>query len=80
MAADKKNDRLICLFLLGMILFNYPILSLLNRPAMVFGIPLLYFYIFFIWAVWIFFVGIITASGTDYRQIRNEVQQPGTDA
>ena len=32
-------------------LFNYPILALFNLPATVFGIPVLYAWIFFAWAV-----------------------------
>jgi hypothetical protein len=45
-----KSRRLIGLFLLGWILFNYPILSLFNLPASVCGIPLLFAYIFAAWA------------------------------
>jgi uncharacterized membrane protein len=37
------------LFLLGCVLFNYPLLVLFNRPADVFGVPLLYAYLFLAW-------------------------------
>ena len=37
-----KNKRLVSLFLLGCLLFNYPILSIFNLPETVLGIPLLY--------------------------------------
>jgi hypothetical protein len=43
-------QRLIALFLLGWVLFNFPLLSLFNRPATLFGIPILYIYIFAAWA------------------------------
>ncbi len=43
-------QRLIALFLLGLALFNFPLLSLFNRPATLFGIPVLYVYIFTAWA------------------------------
>lgn len=46
-----KNQRLVALFLLGCLLFNYPLLSLFNTPAEIFGIPLLYAYIFAAWAL-----------------------------
>jgi hypothetical protein len=46
-----KSRRLAGIFLLGWILFNYPIISLFNLPAFWGGIPLLYAYVFFIWAV-----------------------------
>jgi hypothetical protein len=40
---------LIAVFILGGVLFNYPILSLFNAPAILFGIPVLYVYIFLAW-------------------------------
>ena len=45
------NQRLIALFLLGWVLFNFPMLSLFNQPATLFGIPTLYVYIFAAWAL-----------------------------
>jgi len=45
-----KGQRLVVLFLLGALLFNYPLLALFNRAAEVFGIPVLYAYIFLSWA------------------------------
>ncbi|MDF3010652.1 MAG: hypothetical protein K0S03_1448 [Burkholderiales bacterium] len=48
---EAKGQRLIGLCLLGFVLFNYPILALFNLPATVFGIPVLYAWIFFAWAV-----------------------------
>ncbi len=46
-----KSQRLIVVFLLGVLLFNYPLLALFNRTANVAGIPVLYLYIFGAWAV-----------------------------
>jgi hypothetical protein len=52
MAQPKARDqRLIALFVLGCVLFNYPILSLFNVAADVMGVPVLYAYIFAAWAV-----------------------------
>jgi len=48
---DRKAQRLVALSLFGLLLFNYPILALFNRPVMLFGIPLLYVHIFAAWAV-----------------------------
>ena len=45
------SERLIFLFLLGMLLFNPPLLSIFDRPAVVIGIPLLYLYLFAAWGV-----------------------------
>jgi hypothetical protein len=44
------HQRLIAVFILGAVLFNYPILSLFNQAGSLFGIPLLYVYIFAAWA------------------------------
>jgi hypothetical protein len=57
-----RNKRLIALFLLGYILLNNPILSLFNRPRLVFGIPLLFFYIFGVWILLIALVVMIVSS------------------
>ena len=57
-----KNRRLISLFLLGCLLFNYPILSIFDLPKMILGIPLLYLYILCSWALLILLVGLITSK------------------
>lgn len=44
------GERLVAVFLCGFVLFNYPVLSLFDRGAAVFGIPLLYAYVFVAWA------------------------------
>ena len=48
-----KSQRLVALFLLGGLLFNYPLLAVFNIAAEPFGIPALYAYIFFSWALMI---------------------------
>jgi hypothetical protein len=45
----KKHQRLLALFLLFLMLFNYPVISIVNRPVLVGGIPLLYLYLFIAW-------------------------------
>lgn len=47
---DVTAEWLVAAFLLGVVLFNYPILSLFNRDASIGGIPLLYVFIFVAWA------------------------------
>lgn len=44
-----KGQRLVALCMLGVLLFNYPLLALFNVAATVFGIPVLYAYIFSAW-------------------------------
>ena len=38
---EAKGQRLIALFILGCLLFNYPVLSLFNVAAEAFGVPVL---------------------------------------
>ena len=45
------GDRLIAAFLVGCVLFNYPLLSVFDRNTDVFEVPLLYFYVFAAWAL-----------------------------
>ena len=44
-----REQRLVVLFLLGCLLFNYPLLALFNVRAAVFGVPVLYAYLFSAW-------------------------------
>ena len=68
-----KNKRLASLCILGWAVFNYPLLSLMNREEFVFGIPLLYLFLFLGWAVLILLMACITffqprASIPDYNE------------
>jgi len=65
---NKLNKRLVALFLLGCVLFNYPILSLFNFKILIFGLPLLLVYIFGIWGL---LIGL-TALATRFRSNENK--------
>ncbi len=45
-----NRERMVALFLLGVLAFNAPLLLLFNIDAYVFGIPLFYVYLFAAWA------------------------------
>ena len=47
------GPRLLALFLGGCLLFGYPILGLVSRSASLAGIPVLYVYLFVVWALFI---------------------------
>ena len=64
---NKKSKRLVALFLFGFVLLNYPILSLLNLDIFIFGLPLLYIYIFGVWALLI----LLSAWVTRRRSMEN---------
>ena len=54
-----KGQRLVALFLLGCLLFNYPLFSLFAGAANLMGVPLLYVYIFFAWALLIALMAVV---------------------
>ncbi len=54
-----RGQRLAALFLLGCLLFNYPLLQLFARDGAVFGMPLLYCYVFGAWATLIGLMALV---------------------
>ena len=60
-----KGQRLAALFLLGCLLFNYPLLSLFASPGHILGIPLLYAYVFLAWALFIGLMALIVEKRND---------------
>jgi len=62
--ARLKEQRLVALFMLGCVLFNYPFLAIFNVPAAVLGIPVLYAYIFVAWALLIALMALAVEQGS----------------
>ncbi|HSE09992.1 MAG TPA: hypothetical protein VLB29_15110 [Nocardioidaceae bacterium] len=58
MSEQQTRTRLVALALLAFALFNYPVLSLFDRDALVLGLPLLWLYVFVSWGVLIVLVGL----------------------
>ena len=46
-----RGQRLIAIFLVGCLFFNYPLLSLFSTNSMLWGIPILYIYAFTSWLI-----------------------------
>jgi hypothetical protein len=57
--SEAKGQRLVALFILGCLLFNYPVLSLFNVAAVVFGVPVLYAYIFAAWGLLVALMALV---------------------
>ena len=55
-----KSRRLVGLFLLGFVLFNYPIFSLFSIETELLGIPILYLYCFSAWLLVIVLIRYVT--------------------
>ena len=69
---NKKSKRLVALFLFGFVFLNYPILSLLNINISVFGLPLLYIYIFGVWGLLIFLSALAVGRSGEKTNNSNE--------
>jgi len=54
-----KGPRLAALFLLGVLLLNFPFLHLVDRPVVFLGVPLLYAYVFAVWALLIGLMALV---------------------
>jgi hypothetical protein len=48
--------RIVAVFLLGCLVFGYPLLALFNVPAAARGVPVLYLYLFGAWAALILLI------------------------
>jgi hypothetical protein len=60
-----KGQRLVALFLLGFLLLNYPLLNLFAGTGLVLGIPVLYAYVFAVWALLIGLMALVIEKRDD---------------
>ncbi|GMQ75362.1 MAG: hypothetical protein BMS9Abin01_0610 [Gammaproteobacteria bacterium] len=58
--AGKRNERLVALVLVGGLALNYPLLYVFSDARLLFGIPVLYLYLFAVWAIFIALAALIT--------------------
>ena len=59
MSEEKKSQRFVALCMLGMVLFNFPVLALFNVGGTLLGVPVLYAYIFMAWAALIALMALV---------------------
>lgn len=60
---ESKGQHFMALCMLGMVLFNYPILALFNVSGSLFGVPVLYAYLFIAWAALVALMAYVAESG-----------------
>ena len=63
MNGNAISQRLVALFLFGLLAFGYPLLSLFSQPRLLFGVPLLYLYLFGTWLLIIICAGWLLERG-----------------
>lgn len=59
MRKGLAGQRLVAVFIAGLLLLNYPLLSLFDRPLTAFGLPALHLYLFSVWAGLVLIVALI---------------------
>jgi hypothetical protein len=56
---EAKGQRFVALCMLGMVMFNFPMLALFNVSGTLLGVPVLYAYIFIAWAMLIGLMALV---------------------
>jgi hypothetical protein len=56
---DRVRQRPIAVFLLGCLLFTWPVLALFNLPAWIASVPVLFAYLFAAWAALILLIRLV---------------------
>jgi multisubunit Na+/H+ antiporter MnhE subunit len=57
--AKRRGERLVGLLVAGAVLLNFPLLSVFSVKRLIFGIPLLYVYLFSVWVLLIVVMALI---------------------
>jgi hypothetical protein len=60
-----KGQRLVALFLLGVLLLNYPLLNLFAGSGRLLGVPVLYAYVFAVWVLLIALMALVVEKRGD---------------
>jgi hypothetical protein len=74
------SERLIGLFLFGLLLFSPPLIGVFDKARLVGGIPVLYLYLFIAWATLIGLTVFIVERPQGDDDLAEDEQAPGPDA
>lgn len=55
---NRQSQRLVALFLLGCLMFNYPLMYVFSVDGRILGIPILFAYLFTAWAALIALIAL----------------------
>lgn len=62
MKERNTRQKLLALAITTAVLLNIPVMETVNKRVLLFGIPLLYFYIFLVWLIFIFILYRLTRN------------------
>ena len=74
-AQSRRRELLIALFLLAVLLLTPPLLIVFNQATRLFGVPLLYLYLFVVWAVLI----ALVALAVERRDVADALDDPDSE-
>jgi hypothetical protein len=79
MRRGLTTQRLLALFAAGVLLFNFPLLRIFDRDALLFGLPLLPAALFIAWAVLIVVLAWLLEGGRGDEDPDDAGAGPGAD-
>ncbi|MBF0272901.1 MAG: hypothetical protein HQL98_12670 [Magnetococcales bacterium] len=59
----RRKERLVVLALLGALAINYPVLSLVSLDRMIWGVPVLWLYLFVFWLGFVAMIALAMRRG-----------------
>lgn len=71
-----RGERAIALFLFAFLAFNPPILTIFSKETAIFGLPLLYFYLFSAWGIVVLLLGLQATGALRALVARRDRQGP----
>lgn len=77
---EWRSERTVALFLLGAIATSPPFLAIFALDTSVFGIPILYAYLFAVWATLIALLAVLSGTDTDVDAAGDATDTPGAQA
>ncbi|MEI8395195.1 MAG: hypothetical protein WCF85_10695 [Rhodospirillaceae bacterium] len=73
---QHRNDRLIALFLFGLVAISPPILRVFGSSASLFGLPLLFVYIFAVWLLIVVLVALDIERTEKTEKLKETIPPP----
>lgn len=75
---QARSERTLALFLLGAAAFSPPLLAIFAVESFVFGIPLLYAYLFAVWLGVVAALALISSTGSRGREEPADMTSAGS--
>ena len=72
----RFRESWIILFILGVLMMNFPFLQIFNKPDLILGLPLMFIYLFIGWAISIIIVYLFTLANENSDKKLTETHQP----